>query len=151
VIKKKFNFKNSLKLLVKTFIFHSKNGYIEISKNSIMKTTIFLPDRWVKFTLNKVICVGITCFHCHKVGNVPKNRLVYYLSSEKQADIVNFHDCTDLTYLQFIKKPVRIKELKINNESLNIETQIDLLVCPNISGKTISTLAKNQYNQLFMN
>lgn len=116
-----------------------------------MKTTIFLPDRWVKFTLNKVICVGITCFRCEADGNVPKNRMVYYISGEKQTNIINFHDCMDLTYLQFIKKPVRIKELKLNNEALKLETMIDLLICPKISGKTISTLAKRQYNQLIMN
>lgn len=116
-----------------------------------MKTKIFLPDRWVKFNLNKVICVGITCIHCHKISNVPKNRLVDYLSREKQADIVNFHEYMDLTYLQFINKPVRIQELKINNEALDLETQIDLLICPTISGKTISTLAKTLCNQLFMN
>ena len=116
-----------------------------------MEKTIFIPNRWVKFTLNKVTCIGITCFRCEADSNVPKNRMVYYISGEKQTNIVNFHKCMDLTYLQFVKKPARIKDFKINNEELNIETQIDLLICPNISGKTISTLAKNQYNQLFMN
>ncbi|MFZ4523116.1 MAG: hypothetical protein ACOYNC_15505 [Bacteroidales bacterium] len=116
-----------------------------------MKKIIFLPDRWVKFTLNKVTCIGITCSHYPTDGLVPKNRFVYYISSEKHNGVVNFNDCMDLTYLQFIKKPTRIKDLKINHEELNLETQIDLMVCPKISGKTISTLAKNQYNQLFMN
>jgi hypothetical protein len=116
-----------------------------------MRKTIFLANRWVKFALNGFTCIGISHLYCNADIDDPKSHLVHFISNERKTSIINFHDCVDLTYLQFLKKPAHVKELKIDNDVLNLEAQIDLLMCPSISRKTITVLAKNYSNQLFMN
>ncbi len=116
-----------------------------------MQKTIFLANRWVKFALNGVTCIGISYLHGNADIDDPKSQLIHFISKTRKTNVVNFHDCLDLTYLQFVKKPSRVKGLKINNDVLNLETQIDLLLCPITSKNTITVLAKNYSNQLFMN
>ena len=122
-----------------------------ILKFNPMKKTIFLSDRWVKFTFNKKICIGVTYLQFKPDKNDPENHFVCYISNERKTNSINFYQCVDLTYLQFVMKPKQIKELTINNKALNLESQIDLLICPNISDKTMTVLANNINNQLFMN
>ena len=126
--------------------------YIKYPKSTFkaMKKPIFLVDRWVKFILNEVIYIGITYFFEENAGEPPL-QLVFCISNERKPMILNFKNCFNLTYLEFIKKPARLNDLVINNEALTLDTRIDLLICPNISGKTIRSLAENRSNQLIMN
>jgi len=114
-----------------------------------MKKPVFIVDRWVKFISNEVIYIGIT-YLFEEIAEPPL-QLVFCISNERKPMILNFKNCFNLTYLEFIKKPARLKNLVINNEALTLNTQIDLLICPNISGKTIRSLAENRSNQLIMN
>ena len=115
-----------------------------------MKKAVFIVDRWVKFTLNEVVYIGITYLFEENVVEPPL-QLVFCISNERKSMILNFKNCFNLTYLEFIKKPDPLKDLVIKNEALTLDTQIDLLLCPNISGKTIRSLAENRSNQLIMN
>ena len=116
-----------------------------------MRKTIFIPDRWVKFTQNNVTCVGITFLLDEANPDDPLFQLVQYISQERLTKTISFHECEDLRYLEFVKKPDRIKELKLNNKLISLGTQIDLLLFPKISRKIITTLTNNHSNQLFFN
>jgi len=116
-----------------------------------MRKTNFLTNRWVKFTLSGGTCIGISYLQRNADIDDPQSHFVHFISNERKTSIVNFHECVDLTYLKFVKKPVLVRELKINNVILNLEAQIDLLLCPSISKNTSKVLAKNYSNQLFMN
>ena len=116
-----------------------------------MKTTIFLEDRWVKFTLNGITCIGYTYAVGGTAIDKPLHLLVYCISKMRKPKTVDFRKCLDVNYLEFIKKPSNNADLVINKVALPLDAQIDLLIRPVISRKTITTLAKNQRNQLFMN
>jgi len=116
-----------------------------------MKKTIFLVDRWVKFTLNEVICIGYTYAVEETAIDKPPHQLIYCISKMRKPKTVNFHKCLGVTYLEFVKKPSCINDMVINNDTLPLDDQIDLLLRPVMSAKTITTLAKNLSNQLFMN
>ena len=116
-----------------------------------MKKTVFLADRWVKFTLSGVTWIGYT----YTTEGMGKDQIlcqfVYCISKERKPMSMNFYKCLGLTYLEFIKKPEHYYDLAINNDILPLETQIDLLIRPVISAKTPSILANNCLNQLILN
>ena len=115
-----------------------------------MTKAIFLADRWVKFQYNNELCIGVSFLQetCDSYNQI---QLVFFITKELKTEVIEFSKCIDLRYLDFVKKPKNIKELKINNEVLTLETQIDLVLLPNISKRTISTLAEIQCNTLYTN
>ncbi|MEI6697008.1 MAG: hypothetical protein WCO13_13190 [Bacteroidota bacterium] len=116
-----------------------------------MKKPIFIPDRWVKFKYNDEICIGLT-FYEDSLYTENYYQLVFFMTKELLTETIEFSDCSDLAYLEFVKKPEYIKELKVNNnETLSLETQIDLLIRPDVNKNTITVLAKNQSNRLYFN
>jgi len=102
----------------------------------------------VKFTFNKVICVGITYLHAETDFKDPLFHLVYFISEERKTKVVNFHECVNLRYLEFVKQPNPIIEKSNKSDVLSIEKQLDLNICPGISGETILTFPNYFSNQL---
>jgi hypothetical protein len=112
--------------------------------------TIFIPDRWVKFIFNNEICIGITFL---QDGQFIENeyQLVFFLTKELSSETIEFSECIDLRYLSFVKKTEYKKDLKVNNEMLTLESQVDLIISPVTYKNTTTILAKNQCNHLFIN
>lgn len=117
---------------------------------SFMKKTIFIPDRWVKFKFNNEICVGVT-FLQDSIDVENYYQLVFFITNNLTSDTIEFSDCIDLRYLEFVKKPEHLKSLKINNEFISLESQVDLLLHPDNFRNTITVLANNQCKYLFLN
>ncbi|MCX6230841.1 MAG: hypothetical protein NTZ33_04800 [Bacteroidetes bacterium] len=115
-----------------------------------MKKPIFIPHRWVKFKYNDEICIGLT-FYEDSLYSENYYQLVFFMTKELSTETIEFSECNDLTYLEFVKKPKYIKDLKVNNETLTLETQIDLLIRPEVYKNTITVLAKNLSNRLYFN
>lgn len=113
-----------------------------------MKKTIFIADRWVKFTFNKVICVGLTYLHADTDLKDPLFHLVHFISEERETKVINFHECLNLRYLEFVKKPNSSSEKPNKSDVLSIEKQLDLNICPGTSGETILTFPNYFSNQL---
>lgn len=116
-----------------------------------MKKTVFIADRWVKFTFNEVICVGITYLHADTDLKDPLHHLVHFISKERKTNVVNFHECVNLRYLEFVKKPNRINEIKSKSDVLSFEKQPDSNICHGISDETPMTLPNYFCNQLLLN
>ncbi|MFZ4799278.1 MAG: hypothetical protein ACOYMA_17395 [Bacteroidia bacterium] len=115
-----------------------------------MGKVIFLADRWVKFQYNNEICIGVS-FLQEYFDSSNQIQLVFFVTKELKTDIIAFSQCIDLRYLDFIKKPNNIKEIKITNEVLTLESQIDLIMRPYITRKTIAALANIQCNSINTN
>jgi len=116
-----------------------------------MKKSIFLTDRWVKFTLKKEICIGLTYTQCESDKTELQTPLVFYLSNNLEANSISFHQCEDLTYLQFVMNPNGAKIFKHNNENTSLKSQVELLVYQSISIKSEKSVANNINYQLIMN
>lgn len=110
----------------------------------------FLADRWVKFQYDNKICIGVTFLEETNNSNI-QIQLVFFITKELETEIIEFSECVDLRYLDFVKKPNNNKELEIKNEMLTLETQIDLVLRPKISKNTIYTLAIFQCNTIYAN
>jgi tRNA U34 5-carboxymethylaminomethyl modifying enzyme MnmG/GidA len=116
-----------------------------------MKKTIFISSRWIKFLLNGETCIGRTFLHDKKEKEVILNQLVILITENRKTKVINFCECIEIKYLEFVQKQAQIKDLKINNENLSIESSIDLLINPNITKKTITELAKKQISKISRN
>jgi hypothetical protein len=113
-----------------------------------MKKTIFIADRWVKFTFNEVICVGRTYLHSDTDLKDPLFHLVHFISEERETRVVNFHECVNLRYLGFVKQPNSIIENPNKSDILSFEKQLDSNICPGISGESKLTFSNYFSNQL---
>ncbi len=116
-----------------------------------MKKTIFLPDRWVKFTLNEVLCIGITYTHCNSKKTELKTALVFYISNELETNCISFEFCENLTYLQFVKKTDEVKSQRDSNVDIDLLTPIERFVYSSISNKLKKDCSTAFTNHLYMN
>ena len=116
-----------------------------------MKATTFIDDRWVKFIQNNKVCIGKTFTIETTNCNKPNEQFVYFITEDRKVKNINFNQCKDLKYLEFIPKHRQMKELEELNNDLTISTGIELFIRPIISKKTITTLAKSYSNKINCN
>ena len=116
-----------------------------------MKKTVFIPNQWVKFLLKGETCIGTTFLHDESDKEEPLYQLVFLITQKRKTKIINYCECIDIKYLQFVQKSTQTKELKIIKEDLTLASQIDLLIHPNIKKSTITTLAENQITKISRN
>ena len=83
-----------------------------------MKKTIFISSRWIKFLLNGETCIGRTFLHDKKEKKDILNQLVILITENRKTKVINFCECIEIKYLEFVQKQAQIKDLKIILQTL---------------------------------
>ena len=111
----------------------------------------FIANKWVKFMYQNKICIGRTYLHNEDNCEEPLYHFVFLMNNSRETKKINFYECSDLRYLEFVIKPNTIKSLKIKQEELTLSSLLDLIICPTIEKSTIKMLSQNQCNKIHQN
>lgn len=115
-----------------------------------MKKIIFIPNRWVKLLFNGEVCIGTTYLYDEKYRDEPLYQLVFLMSQKRKTKIVNFCECVEIKYLEFVQKSL-LKNYFSNNEIFSLQKSIDILINPNMDKNALIKLAEKQTNKLSRN
>lgn len=115
-----------------------------------MNTTIFLVNRWVKFSLNNEICVGRT-FETVISKKMTSRKQIFYITDSRNSKIINFEFCNEIKYLTFIANPFEIDKYKTLNNYISSAENNGNSICIKTNSLIISKLIKNQLNSLSLN